>query len=549
MRLAAYLCTSRHGIFYFRFPLPIDCHPAQQRQHLKVSLKTREPRVASLLSRLLTVSGQSLLGDPMVRAMRYDEMRQHVRDHFAKMLQQFREKCSESGPAGDFARDTLRTSLGLAKEPLGDWLGLTHYEDTGGLVRAFCEVRNIADIPEGREAELLAAELQKGYREYVARALEHTEEFDTISLTAEMTPQPVAPNSSSGVIAAFPANTMALADVLERYFAELDRTKVLAAKTESEKRDALALMAELTGGKPPATMTKVDAQEVKAALFKLPKNRSKNPKTRALTLTKQLELTGVERIAARTMNVYLGHMQHFMGWAVDNGYAADNPFQGLRLKRTARGEEDGRKPFSASQLQTMFGHLTDAHSSLVKKEAHKWPALIGMFTGMRLNEIAQLEVQDIEVRDGVWCINVTPDGDDNKRLKNASSKRRVPVHSRLVSCGFLDFLEARKMSGNARLFPSLTYSAQNGYGRNAGRWFNDRFLPELGLGSQGLSFHCLRHTMITRLAQSGVEEPLVKALVGHSQTGVTYSTYFKEGFLPGQLEAAINRFNFYVANL
>jgi integrase len=69
-------------------------------------------------------------------------------------------------------------------------------------------------------------------------------------------------------------------------------------------------------------------------------------------------------------------------------------------------------------------------------------------------------------------------------------------------------------------------------------------LPELGPGDQGLVFHCLRHTMITRLAQAGVEEPKVKALVGHSQTGVTFSTYFREGFLPLQLRDAINRFDF-----
>jgi integrase len=257
-----------------------------------------------------------------------------------------------------------------------------------------------------------------------------------------------------------------------------------------------------------------------------------------------LELTGVERIAARTMNVYLGHMQHFFGWAVNNGYAADNVFQGLRLKRTLRTQEEGRRAFSAEQLRLMHSHLTDPNSPLVKKEVHKWPALIGMFTGMRLNEVAQLEVGDIELREDVWCINVTPDGEGNKRLKNASSKRRVPVHDKLRSSGFLDFYAAQKASGHTRLFPDLTYSPQNGYGRNAGRWFNERFLPELGLGDTGLVFHCLRHTMITRLAQAGVEEPLVKAIVGHSQTGVTYSTYFKEGFLPAQLSDAINRFDF-----
>jgi len=233
-----------------------------------------------------------------------------------------------------------------------------------------------------------------------------------------------------------------------RYFAELERTKALAAKTEGDKRDALSLMSELMGGKPPAHTTRKDAQEVKAVLFKLPKNRSKNPITRELPLLAMLEVPGLECIGARTMNAYLGHMQHFFGWAVNNGYASENVFHGLRLKRTARGENAGRGAFSVEQLRHIFLHLTDQHSPLVRKDEHKWPALIGMFTGMRLNEVAQLEVRDIARQDGVWCINVTPDGDDNKRLKNASSKRRVPLHARLEASGFLDFYEEQKASGH-----------------------------------------------------------------------------------------------------
>jgi integrase len=259
-------------------------------------------------------------------------------------------------------------------------------------------------------------------------------------------------------------------------------------KTRSEKQDALALMSELTGAKAPAHLTKADAQEVKAALFKLPKNRSKSPRTRNLSLAQMLDLKDVPRIAARTMNGYIGHMQHFMGWAVDNGYAAENVFTGMRLRKTAKGTGEGRQAFKADELQVMHQELTNPQSVLVKKDVHRWPALIGMFTGMRLNEVAQLEVQDIEERDGVWCINVTPDGDDQKRLKNASSRRLVPVHDGLLDCGFLGFVEGQREAGSTRLFPSLTYTAQNGYGRNAGRWFNDQFLPKMGLGGQGLTF-------------------------------------------------------------
>ncbi len=50
--------------------------------------------------------------------------------------------------------------------------------------------------------------------------------------------------------------------------------------------------------------------------------------------------------------------------------------------------------------------------------------------------------------------------------------------------------------------------------------------------------------MVTRLGQSDVPEPQVKAVVGHSQVGVTYNDYFKDGFLPEQLKRVINKFDF-----
>ena len=421
MRLTAYLCTSRHGIFYFRFPLPPEFQPARKRGHIKVSLGTREPSVAQRLARFLTLAGQTILARPKVRAMRYDEMRGHVRDHFGKLLQDFRERSAATGPVYGVDMDALRAAQALSEGGPDDWAGAIHPEGADGLLRAFCEARGVAPEPEGRERALMLAELQKGYKEYVCRALEVTADLDTLPLEEQAKSLRrtgrVQERKAATETEALPFN-----EVLSRYFAEMERTKALAPKTEGEKRDALALMSELVGDKPPAGMTKADAQEIKAALFKLPKNRSKNPKTRDLSLSAMLDMPGVARIAGRTMNVYIGHMQHFFGWAVNNGYAAENVFQGLRLKRTARGGEEGRNAFSGDQLRLMFAHLTDPHSPLVRKDVHKWPALIGMFTGMRLNEVAQLEVQDIELRDGVWCISVTPDSEDNKRLKNASSK-------------------------------------------------------------------------------------------------------------------------------
>lgn len=68
-----------------------------------------------------------------------------------------------------------------------------------------------------------------------------------------------------------------------------------------------------------------------------------------------------------------------------------------------------------------------------------------MFTGMRLNEIAQLETADIKQRDGIWVIDVSDVGEGSrKRLKTGAADRQVPLHDRLVATGFLDFVAVQR---------------------------------------------------------------------------------------------------------
>lgn len=64
-----------------------------------------------------------------------------------------------------------------------------------------------------------------------------------------------------------------------------------------------------------------------------------------------------------------------------------------------------------------------------------------MSTGARLNEVAQLLVEDVQEVDGVWYFDISDEGENQKEVKNKASKRKVPVHSSLIYAGFLDFYQ------------------------------------------------------------------------------------------------------------
>ena len=142
--------------------------------------------------------------------------------------------------------------------------------------------------------------------------------------------------------------------------------------------------------------------------------------------------------------------------------------------------------------------------------------------------------------DGVWCIDINEN--DGKKVKSRAGVRKVPIHDQLVELGFLDFVAAIRAGRSERLFPDYSYCSQNGYGRNLGRWFNESFLPKLGMKGQGLVFHSFRHTMVTELGRADVPEPIIKAIVGHEQAGVTHRNYMTSGYDLRQLHAAIHKF-------
>ena len=98
MRHAGYLSPSRHGIFYFRHPIPSHLHPYCLCTDVKLSLRTRCPKVAAQLSQVLLVAGQSLLAHPTVQAMNYKDIREHVQNHFRERLAVFKFQMTEDGP-------------------------------------------------------------------------------------------------------------------------------------------------------------------------------------------------------------------------------------------------------------------------------------------------------------------------------------------------------------------------------------------------------------------------------------------------------------------
>jgi integrase len=161
-----------------------------------------------------------------------------------------------------------------------------------------------------------------------------------------------------------------------------------------------------------------------------------------------------------------------------------------------------------------------------------WLPLLGLFTGARLGELAQLEIADIRQSDGIDYIAITNEGvDPEKSIKSNAGRRSVPIHSRLIELGFLDYIEAARRCGSGRLFPSLKRNPKGQFA-NASRDFS-KYISAVNIpvvaGEKKPTFHCLRHSFIDELRKKYGESD-IQPLVGHEAKTVTRGYGVRETF-------------------
>src|SRR5262249_9022320 len=157
----------------------------------------------------------------------------------------------------------------------------------------------------------------------------------------------------------------------------------------------------------------------------------------------------------RTVNNYAMTLQCLFKSARNRGrFEGENPFEDQRRK--AGGEK--REAFTAAELHKVFTALPLdlAPAKHSPESALPLAVRIAAYTGMRLEEISQLTVADVQTRGsngGTVTVFDVHNGDDAHHLKNDSSARAVPVHSELVRAGLLDYIRALPQDG--LLFPGL----------------------------------------------------------------------------------------------
>jgi integrase len=198
----------------------------------------------------------------------------------------------------------------------------------------------------------------------------------------------------------------------------------------------------------------------------------------------------------------------------DLEYLVKNPWVGLNIGTTT---SKSRYPWTNQHLEKLFSHQIwcSGHIPNDKKAggtAAYWVPLLALFTGARCSELCQLSVADICTEDEIPTIRITNEGEGQK-VKTTAGNRVIPIHSRLIALGFLDFVRTK---GDGELWDRLPKRSDK-----AGGYFSQffsRLRRDLGIPSH-VVFHSFRHNVRSALAEKNVSESVIDKLLGHEGRG------------------------------
>ncbi|WP_230976835.1 DUF4160 domain-containing protein [Pseudothauera rhizosphaerae] len=219
--------------------------------------------------------------------------------------------------------------------------------------------------------------------------------------------------------------------------------------------------------------------------------------------------------SATTANHKVGILRTIFRTAVDYELISTNPAEQVRTP--VQGAAKTRLAFTADELNRVFRSDTYTAGKRPRgggREAAFWLPLLALFTGARLEELAQLLVRDVHTANGLGHYLHISDEAVHAQLKNVSSKRRIPIHPILLAIGFMDYVE--KMDGAVMLFPDLKRNVRGRLGGYFSTFFSAWLRNKVGITDTRKVFHSFRHTFKDACRAVGIEEAVGDALTGHT---------------------------------
>ena len=273
---------------------------------------------------------------------------------------------------------------------------------------------------------------------------------------------------------------------------------------------------------PVCRITRDNLLEFRDLLYKIPTKLAQKSRYKDKSLSQILKLGEKDdKLSEPTIQKYMIRVIQFFNYCFDSGYIGKSITAKMNVKIDIDPSERAVLPYDASEARKIFDIVTSikqsgkSPSSRIEASELYYVTMIAAYSGMRIKEITQLHKEDIALKDGIYCFNINTN--DGKTTKTKNSIRFVPIHSKLIDLGLLEYVNSKK-SGN--IFKVSNKDFSEIFRSQIQRKFIDKDSKK--------TFYSFRHYFIDYLVQREVEANLIAQIVGHEkQYKILLNTYAK----------------------
>lgn len=237
-------------------------------------------------------------------------------------------------------------------------------------------------------------------------------------------------------------------------------------------------------------------------LFRIPKNIFKIANYKCLSADELLLAENEEaELSTRVLVDFVLSVKNLFQYAYLHGFIKNDYSLSLKTPtRTKKEKSEGISVFSSEEIKTIIKNLPSANI----KPTDFFIPLIALFSGIMLNNICSLTVDNIVKDDGIYYFSITTNKEN----------RKVPIHNMLIKLGFLDYFEYRKADVNCnRLFPDLFCIGTNDWTNAYGKRFK-RLLDNANIKECKKPLNSLIYTFRYQAQKCGVSEDCINTICG-----------------------------------
>jgi len=524
-----------------RWPLPPEARRAAGAKEWTKSLKTSDKRAAERLAIPILAEWQrkaAALETGLSSAAPVDVDFGPIayRRYYVDAAALFQQRRLEAGLAGF---DTIKDNL-LPKGALANRRSLAgdHSHMLASVGSMFREhgLEFDESIPHHQAVLAKSAEFFRTAVEMEARRLGgevHPEHTSAMVLAAEAA-NAVADGGGAGIHSDPSMVLLAQFDTYaSRYFAAGKKRQ----DTLTQDRIIVELFANFVGVDTDLrTVSRSMVRNWRETLLRCPANFNKLNRYRGWTLVKiaaDAPARAGKLLSARTVNKYLSAVSALFTYLAGDRDDVTNPCLGLSLEFD---KATNRRPiYSDEQIGRIFAtplftgsagpdslHVRGNHRA---DTWHYWIPLTCLFSGLRIGEVAQLRICDIASEFGACVMHIRHDQPAGLSTKSGTS-RFMPIHSQLVSIGFMDMVERRAQDAGVDLtqplFAGLSKNDRDQIGSAPSRFWRD-YLTKVGekKGDDGIGAHSFRHTLAQKLRDADELDIAIAVVLGHSLPSTT----------------------------